>query len=134
MTLQRVITGLFLVAGLINFVPLAGVMGNTLLESAYGIDVASADLSLLLRHRAVLFGIVGGLLLVSAFKPSLRVTAGVCGMISMVSFVLLYFLTDVANPELAGVLRADLVGIAALALGIVLSAKERAAPIGTAQL
>lgn len=134
MTLQRVITGLFLIAGLINFVPLAGVMGNTLLESAYGIEVASADLSLLLRHRAVLFGIVGGLLLVSAFKPALRVTAGVCGMISMTSFILLYFLAGPINPELAGVMRADLAGIAALALGIALSAKERAAPNDAAPL
>lgn len=120
MTHQRVITGLFLIAGLINFVPLAGVMGNSLLVSAYGIEVASADLSLLLRHRAVLFGIVGGLLLVAAFRPALRVTASICGLVSMISFAVLYAMVGPQAQELGGVLRADLIGIVVLCAAVAL--------------
>ena len=121
MTLQRVITGLFLIAGLINFVPLAGVTGDALLQSSYGIEIASPDLSLLLRHRAVLFGIVGGLLLVAAFKPSLRTVASVCGMISMASFAILYGTIGPEAPQLKGVLRADIVGIVVLGAAIFLN-------------
>ena len=128
MTKDRVIAALFLIAGLINFVPLAGGLGDAALAAAYGIEIASNELSLLLRHRAVLFGIIGGLLLCAAFRPSLRATAGISGMISMVSFALLYMLTGAANKELAGVLRIDVVGIAVLGIAMILNAKEKAAP------
>lgn len=114
---SKLVAGLFLIAGLINFVPLAGVFGDQIIASAYGIDVASAELSLLLRHRAILFGIVGGLLLVAAFRPPLRPTATVCGFVSMVSFAGLYLFIGPATDELAGVFRFDLVGIAALGAG-----------------
>lgn len=114
---SRLVTGLFLIAGLINFLPLAGVLGDQIIASAYGIDVASAELSLLLRHRAVLFGIVGGLLLVAAFRPALRPTATICGFASMVSFAGLYLFIGPKADELASVFRFDLVGIAALGIG-----------------
>lgn len=126
------VKGLLLMAGLINFVPLAGVTGDALLQSSYGIEIASPELSLLLRHRAVLFGIVGGLLLVAAFKPAMRSVASVCGMVSMVSFAALYGIIGPQAPQLAGVLRADIVGIAALAVAIGLSAKGKAAPTDAA--
>lgn len=125
MTLQRMITGLFLITGIINFVPLAGVTGDALLQSSYGIEIASSELSLLLRHRAVLFGIVGGLLLTAAFKPRLRTTASICGMVSMASFAVLYLLTGPGAPELAGVFRADIVGIAVLATAWFLNARSQ---------
>lgn len=113
----RLVTGLFLIAGLINFAPLAGVFGDQIVASAYGINVANAELSLLLRHRAVLFGIVGGLLLVAAFRPTLRPTATICGFSSMISFAGLYLFIGPTTDELAGVFRFDLVGIAALGAG-----------------
>lgn len=128
MTKNRIIAALFLIAGLINFVPLAGVLGNATLAAAYGIEVTSNELSLLLRHRAVLFGIIGGFLLFAGARPTLRTTAGICGMISMVGFALLYMLTGAASEELSGVLRIDLIGIAVLGIAMILSAKEKAAP------
>ena len=54
---------LFAIPGLINLYPLVGVLGAKQLESLYGVDVAAPDLALLLRHRAVLFGLLGALLL-----------------------------------------------------------------------
>lgn len=128
MTRERILAALFLIAGLINFVPLAGVLGDATLSAAYGIEIASNELSLLLRHRAVLFGIIGGLLLCAAARPALRTTAGICGMTSMIGFALLYSLTGAANEELAGVLRIDLIGIAVLGIAMTLNVKEKAAP------
>lgn len=108
---------LFLIAGLINFAPLAGVLGDPMISAAYGVDVSSPEISLLLRHRAVLFGIVGGLLLVAAFRPALRATATTCGLASMVSFAVLYAFIQPSANELAGVFRIDLVGIGVLLAG-----------------
>ncbi len=111
---------LFLIAGLINFAPVAGILGDSLLTSAYAIDVASTDLSLLLRHRAVLFGIVGGLLLVAAFRPALRPVASVCGFVSMISFAALYLTGEHDNAKLDQVFWFDVVGIVSLAAAMLL--------------
>ncbi len=117
MTAARLAIVFYLIAGLINFVPISGVLGDSIIEAAYGIDVSSPELSLLLRHRAVLFGIVGGMLLVAAFRQTLRPAATLCGLISMTSFAILYTLTQPDNDQLLGVLRADLVGILILLAG-----------------
>lgn len=121
MTRSKIVMGLFLLAGLINFTPLAGVLGDEMLNNAYGVSIESAELSLLLRHRAILFGIIGGLLLVAAFRPSLRPVATACGMASMVSFGLLFWITQPSSSELMGVLKFDVVGIVALGTGWLLS-------------
>lgn len=52
---------LWLVA-LLHALPLAGVLGAARLSTLYGIDVADPNLALLLRHRAVLFGLLAALL------------------------------------------------------------------------
>lgn len=103
-----------LIAGVINFLPAAGVISAERMQAAYGIGIADPNLAILLRHRAVLFGIVGGLLLVAAFHPPLRAAAYVAGFVSMLSFVVIVWLVGGANAELRRVLVIDWVGIAAL--------------------
>lgn len=125
---QRLILLLFVIVGLVNFAPLAGVLSREMIEGAYAVEVNSAALELLLRHRAVLFGIVGGLLLVAAFRPALRPIAAVCGFISMISFALLYGVIGPENDALRGVLRFDIVGIVALAAAILLGRSDRTDP------
>jgi hypothetical protein len=77
---------LFLV-GLIHLLPLAGALGAARLASLYGVDAAEPNLQILLRHRAVLFGLLGGLLCASAFRPALQPLAWVGGFVSVVSFI-----------------------------------------------
>jgi len=52
-----------IVAGIINTIPVSGVLSGAQLQKLYGLPFAAADpnTKLLLQHRAVLFGIVGGL-------------------------------------------------------------------------
>lgn len=114
MNKERVIKVLFMVVGLINFVPLAGVLGDDILISAYAVEIASADMSLLLRHRAAMFGIIGGLLLIAAFRPTLRPVATWCGFASMISFAILYLMTGSENVKLTQVLSFDIAAIGML--------------------
>ena len=120
MIINRTITALFLIAGLINFAPVVGVISDELIATAYGIDVTHRELSLLLRHRALLFGIVGGLLLVAAFRPNLRPVASACGFISMVGFALLHMIIEPEAIELKKVLELDFVGLVALTGAVML--------------
>lgn len=66
----RVLSVCLLVVGVIHLLPLAGVVGASRLSALYGIAVAEPNLELLLRHRAVLFGVLGGLCIAAAFQPA----------------------------------------------------------------
>ena len=61
--MEHLYTAGLVVAGVINSIPLIGVLSNSQLERLYGPGIAKADPTtiVLLRHRAVLFGIVGSI-------------------------------------------------------------------------
>ena len=73
-----------------------------------------------MRHRAILFGIVGGLLLAAAFHPALRTAAVAAGLTSMLSFVVIAMLQGGANPQIDRVVWVDVVASAALIAAAVL--------------
>jgi hypothetical protein len=102
-------TALYLVVGLVNLLPVSGVLSTGRLEALYGVSVADPNLIVLMRHRAVLFGIVGALLIAAAFHPPLRVVAFVAGLVSMLSFVAIAYGASELNAELRRVVAVDLV-------------------------
>ena len=101
------ITFSYLLAAAINLAPAIGVYSNDILVQLYGVDIPSPELSLLLRHRAVLFSLVGGLLFAAAFQPSLRTQAGIVGLISMASYIVLYLMSGAVNESLLRVALID---------------------------
>jgi len=113
---QIIIVGGFIVAAIINLLPLSGLIGAPPLEKAYGVSVQGPDMAVLLRHRAVLFGVVGGLLLAGAFVPSLRAIGFAAGMVSMVSFLIFRALEGDGNEALARVAMVDYLGIVVLGI------------------
>jgi len=114
--MRQLIRALFILVGFVNLLPVLGVLGTPRLEALYGLRFEGGDLVLLMRHRAVLFGLVGGLLLVAAFVPSLRRVAAVLGLGSMLSFVLLALPPGVHGAAIQRVFWVDLVASAALVL------------------
>lgn len=114
--MQILIIGGFLVAALINLLPVMGIVGAPQLERMYGVAIEGSDLAVLMRHRAILFGIVGALLAAAAFVPSFRWAAFFAGMLSMVSFLVFQALEGETNAELGRVALVDYAGIAALAI------------------
>ena len=111
---------LLLVAGLINFIPVVGVLSGERIAQAYGVDVQGNDLALLLRHRALLFGLIGGFLLYSLVAPSLQWPAIIMATISMLGF--LYLAWDLApvNEQIGRVVIADLVALACVGIAVAL--------------
>lgn len=104
----------------INLLPLIGLRSAAALETLYGIPVGDPTLELLLRHRALLFGLLGTLLLAGAFLRELRTPAIVAGLVSMIGFLLLGGPWDELAPAMRRIALADLVAtlllLAALAL------------------
>jgi len=123
--LSMITTAFFIIVGLINFAPLMGIASNDMLASLYAIEINSPDMSLLLRHRAALFGIVGGYILVAAVRPSHRPVATVMAFASMLSFMVLYLLIGPANNKLVGVFRIDVVAVILLIAAVILDRREQ---------
>nr|WP_295938654.1 phosphopantetheine adenylyltransferase [uncultured Acidovorax sp.] len=68
--MQKIASLALLLAGAIHLIPLLGVFGAAPLASLYGTPPSDPNTLILLRHRAVLFGIVGGICMGAAFKPA----------------------------------------------------------------
>ena len=104
---ERAIQVCLVLVGIIHLAPFTGVVGSAQLGALYGISVDGPDLAILLRHRAVLFGIVGVLLVAGAVRASLRNTALVVGWTSVVSFLLLAVSVGGYNPRIGKVVAVD---------------------------
>jgi len=72
MAVHTLSTILICFAGLINFLPVTGALSGKRIQALYGVAVEDSNSEILMRHRAVLFGIVGALIIASAFDGLLR--------------------------------------------------------------
>ena len=101
----------------IHLLPLPGVLGAETLTRLYGIPVEGADLSLLLRHRAMLFGLLGAGMIAAVFLPAWRPAAYVAAFVSVASFLVLAAMEGPTNAAINRVVIADVVALGLLALG-----------------
>lgn len=108
-------------AGIINILPAFLAFIPDKISKSYGIELPNGNYELLLRHRAILFGIIGGLMIYSAIAKKYYTIATSVGLISMVSFILLFFLIgkDI-NSELKNIMIVDIVASFILCLGLLL--------------
>jgi hypothetical protein len=113
--MQYLWTLLVLVAAAINLAPLSGALRPERMAALYGVDLADPNLQILMRHRAVLFGLVGGLLLVAAFHPAARTLGYAVGFSSMLSFLIIARAVGGYSSAIRRVVLVDVVGIVALA-------------------
>ena len=111
-----------IIASVIHLLPLIGVISAARLSTMYGIPVAEPNLEILLRHRAVLFGLVGTFLLYGAFCVALQTAAFVVGIVSVVSFLALIWSVGNYNGQLRKVALVDIVALVFLIAGSVVHA------------
>ena len=116
----KAISYCLVVVGLINFAPVMGVISAQKLESAYSVALAGNDLVILMRHRALLFGILGAFILYSAFNPFYQPAAMIMSGASMVGFALLVLGVGGYNEAVGKVLFIDVLGILFLLAAVVL--------------
>lgn len=116
--METIAAALVAVVGLVNLVPVVGVRSARTLAAMYRIELRDddVDLAILLRHRAVMLGLVGGFMTFAAFAPALQPAAIALGFASMLSFVALARTTPRPNRAIAKVAAID-VG-ASLLLGV----------------
>ena len=107
---------ILLITGLVHILPFSFLFFTEQLQKSYGVDISDANLQLLLRHRAIFFGLIGVVLILSAVKKSFYGWAAAVGLISMVSFVCLFYQIGGINQQLRSVMLIDVFISAALFL------------------
>jgi hypothetical protein len=118
--MQKAITALLILVGIIHLLPISGVLGAERLSALYGLSFQEPNISILMRHRAILFGILGLFFVYAAFQPTLQPLAFAAGFISVISFLGIAWSVGGYNAAVGKVVLADLVALASLLLAMVL--------------
>lgn len=123
--MEKVVTGLLIVAGIIHVLPFPGVLGGKRLVALYGISMGEPNLEILMRHRAVLLGLIGLFLIYAAFMPSLQLLAIIAGVVSALSFVVIAWSVGGNSGAIRKVVIADIIAIVALVAAAVIHVASR---------
>ncbi len=116
--MRYLVAAMLVVVGVIHLLPLSGVLGSEPLAKLYGLSFGEPNLAILMRHRAVLFGILGLFLVFAAFRPQFQTVAFIAGFISVVSFLWLAWSVGGYNAQIARVFIADVVALVCLIIGV----------------
>ncbi|UXI70226.1 hypothetical protein [Tahibacter amnicola] len=116
--MRHLITVMMLVVGVIHLLPLPGVLGAESLAALYGLDFRDANLTILMRHRAILFGMLGAFCVAAAFRRQWQVPAALAAGISLLSFLLLAMTSEGYNAAIGRVVTADIVALACLLVAV----------------
>jgi hypothetical protein len=117
--MRHLISAMLVVVAIIHLLPLSGLLGTERLALLYGIRIEEPNLTILMRHRAVLFGLLGVFLLYAAFRPTFQPAAFVAGFVSVLSFLYLAWSVGGYNAQIGRVFTADIVALVCLVVGAV---------------
>ena len=118
--IQWIVTGLVLLVGVLNLTPAIVFISPERSLSLYAIDLAEPNISIVMRHRAVLLGLLGMALIYGAFRKEHLVPVIIAALIGKVAFLYLVYSSTGANTEIGRVALFDIGAIAVLltALGL----------------
>ncbi len=100
--------------GLIHLLPLQGILGAERLSALYGVALDDPNLLTLMRHRALLFGLLGGFLVWASFRPLLHLPALIAGFASVAGFLAIAVQSGERNEQIARVFVVDIFALVLL--------------------
>ena len=120
--MNYVVSSSLLIAGVIHLLPITGAFGTDQLHRLYGVALDDPNLEVLMRHRAVLFGILGAFLCTAAFLKNIQTAAFLTGLFSASAFAWIAYRVggwgSVLNASMLRVVAGDWVAISALLTGL----------------
>ena len=117
--MRHTVSVMLLVVAVIHLLPMVGVLGAARLAALYGVALEGPNLVILMRHRAVLFGLLGALMALAACRPSLQLLALAVGGVSVLSFLCLAWAVGGYNAQMGRVVVADVVAAICLIVGTI---------------
>jgi hypothetical protein len=106
--MQQGVAAMLLIAAIIHLLPLSGALGANHLARLYGMAFTDPNLVILMRHRAVLFALLGLLLAAAAFRAELRMLACIAGLVSTIAFLAIAWSVGGYNTAVGRVVAADM--------------------------
>ena len=116
---------LLVIVGAILALPVVGVVDAAALARLYGVAFDEPNVVILMRHRAVMFGLVGAFVIYAAFRPALRPLAFVAAFVAIGSFLAIALTAGGYNASVGKVVIADVVALAAAFAALALHALAR---------
>lgn len=115
-----IVTGLVVLVGVLNLTPAIVFFAPERSLALYAIELDEPNLSIVMRHRAVMLGLLGLALIYGALKKEFLVPAIVAALIGKAAFLFLVYTSTGANAEIGRVALFDFGAIAVLltALGL----------------
>ncbi|MDR7085234.1 hypothetical protein J2X11_000073 [Aeromicrobium panaciterrae] len=101
-------------SALIHLLPLVGAFGPAHVARMYDVKVEGPDLTVLLVHRAVLFGLLGAALIAAIFCGEARPYVIGAVLVSDVAFLAIAGSNPGINDSMKRVVRADVISIVLL--------------------
>lgn len=117
---EKAITVLLIIIAVIHIIPISGFAGVARLESLYGIPVAGNNMEILMRHRAILFGILGVFFAYAAFTPSVQPMAFLAAFATLASFFYLAISVGGYNAAIGKIVIGDIVAAVSLLGAVIL--------------
>lgn len=116
---DKFIAAVLFVVGVVNLLPMLAFFDASQTVRLYGFPIAGESLTILMRHRRVLLGLIGTALIAAAIKPEYRILAIALALVSKFAFI---FLTFTAPDRTAEVRQVALIDVAATILLLAVSA------------
>ena len=113
--MPQLVSVTLILVGIIHLLPLSGVLGKTRLHPLYGIEVDETNLAILMRHRAVLFGLLGVLMIEAAFHAAHQGLALAIAFVSVTSYLVIE--RGVGNAKLRRVAYVDWLALVLIVIG-----------------
>lgn len=117
--MRTLISAMLVIVAVIHLMPLLGALGADRLATLYGLDFSEPNLAILMRHRAVLFGLIGGFFLLAAFRPALQPMAFVAAFASILSFFYFVWAAGGHNAFVHRIMLGDIVAFVALIVAVI---------------
>lgn len=114
-----VIKAMLIVAGVIHILPLPGLIGATHLERLYGITFNEPNLLIMMRHRAILFSLLGAFMIYAAFRADFVSIAIMGGLVSTAAFIWLAWSIGGYNSAIYRIVIADWIAVGCLVIATV---------------
>lgn len=125
--LDKIVSIILIIVGIINLLPLVVFFDPAKTAKLYGVPIEGESLLILMRHRGVLLGLVGAMLIYVAFRREFRLFAIALALISKLTFIFLTFTAPDYTNEVRQVALIDVGAIILLlsVLGIHFYAEKR---------
>ena len=109
------------IVGVIHLIPSRILFQNNYIETLYGIQTNDQSIKLIVLHRALFFLFVGVFSILSSFLPKFYDIAFYISIVSMSSFIILYFLIPHENLKFKPIFKIDLFLVIILTISYILN-------------